>query len=525
MQDSQLDWLQDSHNAGSIRNGLRGIEKECLRVDRQGLLSRRTHPAALGSTLTHPYLTTDYSEAQLEFVTPPYPTNWETFQFLCDIHSFVCRNLDDELLWAPSMPCIVNPSQDLPIAVYGNSNVGRMKSVYREGLGFRYGRAMQAISGVHFNFSMPAGFWELYRASENERGNLQSFVSDRYMGLVRNYRRLAWLVIYLFGASPALCKSFRPDGHETLAEFDASTWFGPYSTSLRMSDIGYRNKSQSRIKISANSLDEYTAALGSAITTSSRDYEDIGVRVNGKYRQLNTNLLQIENEYYSSIRPKPAVGGKEPPTVRLLKGGVDYVEVRTLDLNMHDPVGVNQTQFRFLEALLIYCLLTDSPPIDSNEQAEIDARDLIVAREGRRPGLTFPHGGSSLALRERGLAVLENVAVVAEALDADNEGYVGAVDVQREALVDSDATPSARLLADMRDKGLSFVDYGLAATIAHTEYLRSLPLSADKLAFFERTAAESLQRADEIERSDDIPFEAFLEAYFGQIKVSRSADL
>ncbi|MGI9260333.1 MAG: glutamate--cysteine ligase, partial [Gammaproteobacteria bacterium] len=214
MQDSRLDWLQHTRDADAIRRGLRGIEKECLRVDSQGRLSERAHPARLGSTLTHPYLTTDYSEAQLEFVTPPHPTNWETFQFLCDIHTFVSQNLGDEMLWAPSMPCIVNPNQDLPIAVYGDSNLGRMKTIYRHGLGHRYGRAMQAISGVHYNFSMPTGFWETCRDSSGAADDVQTFVSESYMGLVRNYRRLSWLLIYLFGASPALCKSFCPDGHE-----------------------------------------------------------------------------------------------------------------------------------------------------------------------------------------------------------------------------------------------------------------------------------------------------------------------
>ncbi len=517
MQDSRLDWLQKSRDAKAIRHGLRGIEKECLRVDARGRLSRRTHPVSLGSTLTHPYLTTDYSEAQLEFVTPPYPTNWETFQFLCDIHTFVCQNLDDEMLWAPSMPCIVNPNQDLPIAVYGESNRGRMKTIYRHGLGHRYGRAMQAISGVHFNFSMPADFWGPYSDRLGVEDDVQTFVSASYMGLVRNYRRLSWLLIYLFGASPALCKSFCPGGHEVLDELDSSTWYGPFSTSLRMSDIGYRNKSQSRLQISANSLDEYTDALGAAVTTPSGEYEKIGVRVNGSYRQLNTNLLQIENEYYSSIRPKPAADGDSPPTVRLRESGIDYVEVRTLDLNMQDPVGINQPQMRFVEALLIYCLLAESPPIDTKEQVEIDSRDLSVAREGRRPGLALPRDGGSVTLRDWGSEMADRVRAVAEVLDRDGEGYVAAVDAQQEAFLDPDATPSAQLVADMREKGQSFVDYALTATTAHTDYLRSLRLPADKRAFFESIAAESLQSAAALEARDAEPFERYLEAYFDQI--------
>lgn len=512
-----LGWLQDEAHAKLIRCGLRGIEKECLRVDSEGHLSARTHPTRLGSALTHPYLTTDYSEAQLEFVTPPYPTNWETVQFLCDSHCFVSQNLEDELLWAQSMPCIVNPNAGLPIATYGQSNLGQMKTIYRRGLGYRYGRAMQAISGVHYNYSLPVSFWEPFREQQKSTESLQRFISAQYMGLVRNFRRIAWLFVYLFGASPALCKSFCPDGHEILEELNSSTWYGPFSTSLRMSDIGYRNKTQAGLQISANSLEDYTAGLAAAVMTPSAGYEKIGVRVNGTYRQLNANILQIENEYYSSIRPKPAPGGDSPPIVRLRDVGVDYVEVRTLDINMLDPVGVNQNQLRFAEAALIYCLLAESPPIDAAEQAEIDERDLVVAREGRKPGLTLPESGKNVSMRDRGLALTERLLEVAAILDVDGEGYLAAVEAQRTALRDSSLTPSAQLVANIRESGQGFLDFTLDLSKAHAEYFRSLSLSPDKLALFTRAAERSLARAQALERRPDQSFEDYLAGYFGSI--------
>ena len=125
-------------------------------------------------------------------------------QFLCDLHAFIGRRLDGELLWPASMPCDLPPDDDIPIAYYGPSNLGRMKTVYRRGLGFRYGRAMQAIAGVHFNYSLPASFWPEYQAYAGDSGSPQQFRSAELMGLVRNYRRSAWLVTFLFGASPAL---------------------------------------------------------------------------------------------------------------------------------------------------------------------------------------------------------------------------------------------------------------------------------------------------------------------------------
>ena len=385
--DSRLAWLSDADNASRLRRGLRGLEKESLRVDRRGYLARTLHPRSLGSALTHPYLTTDYSEALPELVTPPYPSNWEALQFLCDLHIFVATRMQDELLWAQSMPCRIPSGDNVPIATYGSSNLGRMKSVYRRGLGFRYGRAMQTISGVHFNYSVPLDFWKPYKDREESSRSLRDFVSHCNMGAIRNYRRLAWLLIYLYGASPAFCKSFPTEGSPFLQDLDAETLFAPYGTSLRMSDIGYRNRSQSELRISVNSLDDYLAGIVAAVTTSNVRYEAIGVLVDGVYRQLNANTLQIEAEYYSPIRPKPPADSAHRPTVALREEGVAYLEVRTLDLNMLDPAGINQMQLRFVEALLIYCLLTDSPA-HRFRRAGGDRRQRPAGGEGRAPSGT-----------------------------------------------------------------------------------------------------------------------------------------
>ena len=511
--DSGLGGLRDGDNAASLRRGLRGLEKESLRVDRKGRLSRRRHPEGLGSALTHPYLTTDYSEAMLEFVTPAYPSTWETLQFLCDLHCFVVDNLEDELLWAQSMPCLVSPDREIPIADYGTSNLGRMKSVYRSGLGYRYGRAMQAISGLHFNYSLPQEFWEPYRERQQSRQSLSEFISDQYMALVRSYRRHAWLLVYLSGASPALCKSFSTERHSVLEDFDSHTWYAPYATSLRMSDIGYRNKSQAALHMSANSLDDYVSELAAAVTTSNPEYEAIGVLVDGEYRQLNTNTLQIENEFYSPIRPKPCANSSDRPTLALRKFGVEYVEVRTLDLNMMDPVGINQAQLRFIEALLIYCLLVESPPIDAREQAEIDARDLLVAREGRRPGLTLPRGGREVAMTDWALEVLEPVREIAAALDASDEGYVSAADAQIAAVSDPELTPSAQILSHMRDAGANFLEFTLESSSAHGRYFSSLQLTPEKRSLLNRLAAESLEEQRRLEERSAQPFEAYLRQY------------
>jgi glutamate--cysteine ligase len=468
--------------------------------------------------LTHPNLTTDYSEALLEFVTPPEQSNWKTLQWLCDLHAFVQRRLDGELLWPASMPCLLNPGEEIPIAEYGTSHIGRMKTVYRRGLGYRYGRSMQAIAGVHFNFSPPDEFWPAFEDHEGFREGAKEFRSSTFMGLARNYRRLAWLVVYLFGASPAFGKSFRPEGHPMLEALDEVTWYAPYATSLRMSDLGYRNKTQARLNISLNSAREYIEGLRTAVTTVEPRYEAIGVSVDGDYRQLNANILQIENEYYSPIRPKPGKGTSSRPTVALRRDGIDYVEVRTLDLSPADPAGVNQNELRFLEALLLFCLLADSPPIGALEQHEIDARDLAVAREGRRPGLRLRHEGRERALQDWGLELLEQIDRVAALLDVDGEGYVAAVAAQREALEHPSATPSGRLLDALLERRTGFFDYMLEVARAHHDYFVSLPQGSPRQAALASAATASIAEQRRLEDADRaVPFEAYLAHYFAEV--------
>ncbi len=512
----RLSWLSNPSNAGLLQRGLRGLEKESLRVDCKGYLSRGSHPEGLGSALTHPYLTTDYSEAMLEFVTPPSPTNSETVAFLSDLHAFVMQNMQCELLWAQSMPCVMPPELEIPVADYGTSNQGMLKTVYRNGLGYRYGKKMQAISGIHFNYSLPVEFWEPYRDHEQSSQELEEFISSQYMGLIRNYRRYAWLLIYLYGASPALSKSFLQKPNSVIEELDPMTWYGPFSTSLRMSGIGYRNKSQASLGISANSLDEYIAGLGEAVTTPNSKYKEIGVFVDGQHRQLNTNTLQIENEYYSSIRPKPLADKTNRPILALKKSGVEYLEVRTLDLSMMDPVGVNERQLCFMEAFLIYCLLMESSPITQKEQAEIDMRDMLVAQEGRRKGLKLPRNGREVSFESWAMETLEPIRNVASMLDTGSEDYLRAVDSGISAIKDSELTPSAQILAHMMKTDTSFVDFTLECSKAHEQYFSDLPLNVEKQELLTRLTKVSFIEQQQLEKQTKQSFGDYLEDYFQQ---------
>jgi len=501
----------------AITGGRRGIEKESLRIDAAGNLSQAPHPQALGSALTNRYITTDFSEALLEFVTPAYQSTWEALRAVCDIHQFTYENLGDELLWVASMPCSIPDDAGIPLARYGDSSVGQMKTIYRRGLGYRYGRSMQTIAGVHFNYSMPEDFWQPYAALLGNKSEDDEFRSDQYLAMVRNVRRIGWLLLYLFGASPAVCKSFAGDNTSNMASFNEGTWYEPFGTSLRMSDLGYNNQTQSRLNIGLNSIDEYVAGLSAAVATTEPAYEKIGVKVDGIYRQLNANTLQIENEYYSPVRPKRVARSGERPTAALQRGGIEYVEIRSLDINVFDPCGLNQNTMRFIEAFLVYCLLADSPPFDDPGLEEAKINQLAVARRGRDPALQMRRDGAASSLRVWADDILDGVTAIAELIDRNEDGnsYLAAVQEARAAVADPELTPSARVLEELRIDNCSFFEFALKASESHRDYFKRITaLTEARRTELTNEAIESLQRQRDIEAADDIGIDEYLARYF-----------
>jgi glutamate--cysteine ligase len=512
----RLSALVNSGEPQILQGGRKGVEKESLRVLPHGRLALTPHPPPFGSALTNEHITTDYSEALIELVTPAFTHSWELLQYLLDLHQFVYRHLGDELLWATSMPCAIERDEDIPLAQYGSSHVGRMKTVYRNGLGLRYGRMMQAISGVHFNYSFPPPFWEAYGAARGAREHGAQFISASYFELLRNYRRHGWLVLYLFGVSPVVCKSFLRGRELQLADFGSGTAFEPHATSLRMSDVGYRNRNQAGLAVSVNSLDEYVRDLQRAISTPYPPYEALGVKVNGEYAQLNANILQIENEYYSFIRPKRVARSGERPTKALRRAGVEYVEVRALDVSAFDPVGVNQNKLRFLEAFLALCLMKDSAPIGDSEQAALDENHLTVARRGREPGLALWREGHNVPLRQWARELLDSMAGICEILDRGDAArpYSQALAAQVAKVEDVALTPAARLMVELAG-GESFFDLGLRMSAAHKAYFLDLyPPNDERLREFAQEAQESVAAQRAIEASDRGTFEEYLTRYF-----------
>ena len=285
-----------------------------------------------------------------------------------------------------------------------------------------------------------------------------------------------------------------------------------------MSDIGYKNKNQSALAISYDSLDKYVDSLRAAIETPYPEYEAIGIKDGDEYVQLNTNVLQIENEYYSFVRPKRVTQPGEKPTVGLGERGVEYVEIRALDVNAFEPNGVDLEELRFLEAFLIFCLLEHSPSISEAEQRTIQYNELTVALRGREPGLHLQFKNSTKPLTDWAEEILDGVEVICAALDSGRPEpvYKRAVEQQRARLKDFDLLPSARILAAMRDTGQPFAKYTFALSEDHERYFRGRRLDEAKAAEFRALAAASIQRQQEMEGGDEIRLEEFLRRYFDE---------
>lgn len=518
----RIERLQVADNIPNLFAGNRmGLERETLRIDPMGNISQLNHPSALGSALTHSQVTTDYSEALLELITKPLSGPEASIREMELLHKFVLGNLGDELTWASSMPCVLDGENSIRIAEYGSSNAGQMKTIYRRGLGLRYGRLMQVIAGVHFNFSLSEEFWQLLKEIEGDDRDMQAFKSDLYFGQLRNLQRMGWIVLYLFGASPAVCESFfgvnEPIG---LEYFGNHTYYQSYATSLRMGDIGYQNKKEGKtgVHIVYDNLETYVRSLESSISTQCSNYAAMGVEKDGIYQQLNANRLQIENEYYSSVRPKAIVDGMEKPVRALQRAGVEYVELRSVDVNPFEPTGLDAQQLRFLEAFMVFAMLKDSPLI-SDDEAEInDANASRVAHRGREPGLTLRRCGYEVPLVQWGRDILERMFAVCELLDAklDKPLYSEALSAQYEKLSNPELTPSARVLRELTENQESFYAFSLRYSKEHQAYYDKLKVEQEGLDALAKKAAETHELQRQMEAVEEVSFKQFIDDYMAQ---------
>ena len=504
---SESNWAREGFPAQQLLGIRRGIEKESLRSLRSGALAATPHPKALGSALTHPHITTDFSESQIELITGVHAGIEDCLDELRRVQNYTLASMGEEMLWVSSMPCGLPADDAIPLGQYGSSNVGQAKTVYRSGLGYRYGRRMQTISGIHYNWSLP------------------EVSSQDYFALIRNFRRHAFLLLYLFGASPAVCSTFVQGRSHSLQELQAGTMGLPYATSLRMGRLGYQSDAQSALAVSYNSLEGYAASLHQALTEPYAPYVETGVRnADGSFKQLATSLLQIENEFYGTIRPKRVIFQGERPLHALRERGVEYVEVRLMDLDPFEPVGIRASTLRFLDVFLLHCLSQPSPDDTPAEIAAMARNQQSVAERGREPGLQLQRGDAMVGLADWGLDIVAQLRPLAQSLDQAHGGseYAQAVELAKHGLMHPESLPSARVLQAMReDHGGSFSAFVRSLSEQTKAQELAQPLAAHELAHFQQLAQASLERQREIEAADTLPFDRYLQQYLSPERLGR----
>ena len=511
----RLDLLSDDAHRAYLAQGRRGIERETLRVDAHGALAQTPHPVALGAALTHQTITTDYAEALLEFITPAKHDIADALKQLDASHRFFYQHASDELLWSQSMPCRLPDESAIPIAWYGTSHIGMLKHVYRRGLALRYGKTMQCIAGIHYNFSVAEKIWPLLQAAEGNTDNAVDFQSESYIATIRNFHRYSWLLMFLFGASPALSAGFLRGRPHQLQTLNDDTLYLPYATSLRMSDLGYQNNAQAGLAPSYDDLANYMESLTRAVRQPWPAYVDLGTLRAGEWVQINTNVLQIENEFYSTIRPKRVINTGERPIEALCARGVQYIEVRCLDIDPFEPLGITLEAGRFMDAFLLFCALDHSPLISETESRDNTRNFAKVVKQGRQPGLQLQRNGRPVDLKDWGLELLERIEATARLLDHDRAepDHQAALASQRAKLQDTSLTPSARVLAALSQHGNSFVEFSLAQSRRHAEGFRARPLTDAEQAEFAQMASTSLAEQARIEQQQTGDFDDFIEAY------------
>ncbi|MBK2025618.1 glutamate--cysteine ligase [Francisella philomiragia] len=491
-------------------NNLRGIERETLRISHNGALASSNHPYALGHKLTNSSITVDFSENLLELITKPHDSIESAFCELYDLSAFTLANMDsNEIILNTSMPLSANESE-IQEANFGRSNSGQMKRVYRKGLSARYGKIMQIISGIHYNFSFDK---KLIQSIADEK---QISTADVYFDVLNKYFEFMWLLPYLFGASPICAKTSVKSKPSYLSDLDEEFYIGKYATSLRMSDLGYTSPAQKDLAISYNDVKSYVKDLIHATDDTFNDYKKLGLYdTSGQRIQLNDSILQIENEYYSAIRPKQIAKRCERPACALYNRGVEYIEVRVLDVDPFAPIGISKNTALFVEAMLMTCLDEDNIRYDKEQIKQAKQNLTAVAIAGRNPDLRLNKLGdfSEISLKDYALELFNKIEMVASNMPLE---YLEAVKLEKQKVLDVSKTPSAKIVRIAQKQG--YKDFALDVSQKVSQEFRSYKLSADVKSKLQNQVSTSIVTEKELVTSDNISLDEYISRYYESSK-------
>ena len=486
----------------------RGIEKESLRVKNNAQLSQSNHPKELGSPLTNKFITTDFSEALIELVTPTFNSVDEVYEFLLDLHIFTANAMEsDEVLWSNSMPCFIGDESEIRVAEYGSSNIGKLKNIYRKGLRVRYGSIMQCVAGIHYNFSIDDDSLRLFTEDLNKGTK-----SDIYLGLIRNFKRNFWFLLYFFGASPIFDKSFVSGRNHSIKNTNKSDLYDEYATSLRMSEVGYQSYHQKALDIKYNSLDSFIESLKKGIFEEYEVFKSLGLYdENNERQQISSGILQIENELYDSIRPKRKGASETRPIELLSTQGIEYVEVRGIDLSPNTLTGISKSEMRLLDVFLIHCLITESKSVSQSEYDEMNKNYVTAIHSGSDLDQKLSFNGSGLSIRNKISDISDELLMIAKELNS--------VDPEFEKSV-SDClnmeNKSRQLLNNILGSDNSFTENILQESINKMNSLKGAKLKNEAILENERFASIELHK--EIEAKKGVELNKYVEQYNDKVR-------
>lgn len=393
-----LDILKNTFTSNELLTGDFGLEREGLRVTAAGKLAMTPHPAIFGNKLKNPYITTDFSESQVEVVTPAYDTVPKTYAVLEGLCDIVNNEIGDEYFWPQSMPCDIPEDGDIPIAVYEGEKDAEAAMAYRKGLIERYGGKKQLISGIHFNFSFTERFIDKLHAAVAPEKPRKDFKDGVYLKLVRNYLRYRWLVVYLLGCSSALHKSYIPECVSQMEPVGDDSYVLKTGPSFRNSICGYKNKIA--LFPSYRTVREYTADV--------QNFVDKG-------------LISAPKELYTQIRMKAK--GVDNILESLEEDGIKYLEIRTVDLNVFDKCGIAEKDLVFLHQFMLY-LLVEEESDDVDWQKEGLENEEKVAFFGLDPNLIIRQNGKEVSMTRWALEILEKMQKMDIELELGNGGVL-----------------------------------------------------------------------------------------------------
>ncbi|MDA3846984.1 MAG: bifunctional glutamate--cysteine ligase GshA/glutathione synthetase GshB, partial [Vallitaleaceae bacterium] len=426
-----------------------GIEKENVRVTDDGLLALSKHPAVFGDKLYNPYFYNDFSESQVELITPVFDNLPDAYHFLSTINDLFMNNIGDELLWPQSAPPILPEEALIPIADFGKSEIGIERRRYREVLAKRYGKKKQMISGIHYNYSFDSDFIDdLYAKSKTEKSFID-FKNSLYLKISRNFIKYAWLPTYLFGASPATDSTYMKCCVEHMAFTSKGDPYFEYATSIRNGVCGYRNNNN--YIISYDSVNQYIEELQALI---------------------GTGKIQNEKEYYSPIRLKTHSSDNFMRTLK--EEGITYIEIRLLDIDPFDYNGISLDTMRFMHLFLLFLLFKEEDCFGEElHQISLDNYEM-VAGKGRTPNLEIKkHMNESIKLSTWGSELLIELKEMMEAfgfLDAEDHIFLNQYINE---FLDPSISKSAKILKGVKADG--YTDWHLNLSRQHLAYSKVKP--------------------------------------------------